>query len=203
MALISSHIQTLIFDLDGTLYDKKGLAFRMVCRLWWCLPLLAAERRARTRMKNCHFDSREQFYEAFFATMSKGHLWGTQTAHTWYDKVYMPTMIKIIGEYHKPSAKVLKIIDDGQQKGLTMAVFSDYGCVEEKLRAIDIDSKCFALCVDAPSLGALKPEKTIVLDLLKQLNADPRTTLFIGDRDDKDGEAARVVGAHFMHILNL
>ena len=109
----------------------------------------------------------------------------------------------LIGEYHKPSAKVLKIIDDGQQKGLTMAVFSDYGCVEEKLRAIGIDSKCFALCVDAPSLGALKPEKTIVLDLLKQLNADPRTTLFIGDRDDKDGEAARVVGAHFMHILNL
>ena len=40
-------VQNVVLDLDGTLYDKTGLARRMVRRLWWCLPLLAAERLAQ------------------------------------------------------------------------------------------------------------------------------------------------------------
>ena len=157
---------------------------------------------ARKRLANRRFASQEQFYEAFFAVMAKGHWWGPKVACKWYDEVYMPTMVKLIGRYHKPSDKVLKVLQEGQQKGLVMAVFSDYGCVEEKLHAIGIDLTNFKLCIDAPFLGALKPEKTIVQDLLKQLNAEPQTTLFVGDRDDKDGESARTVGAQFMHVTN-
>ena len=52
-------IETVIFDLDGTLYDKTGLAKRVVKKLWWCLPLLAAERLARRNAHYVQFASEE------------------------------------------------------------------------------------------------------------------------------------------------
>lgn len=197
---IPEHIQTIIFDLDGTLYCNKGLAKQMVYRLWWCLPLLAAERRTRKRLENCRFASQEEFYEAYFAAMAKGHWWSAKIAHRWYEQVYMPTMIELIEIYCYPSFEVLNIVVLGLKRGLTMAVFSDYGCIKEKMETLGINEGCFRCCIDAPSLGGLKPEKSLIEDLLKILNAKPETTLFIGDRDDKDGEAARRVGAMYMRV---
>ena len=34
--------------------------------------------------------------------------------------------------------------------------------------------------------------------VMELLQAHPETTLFVGDRDEKDGESARSVGAHFL-----
>ena len=36
--------------------------------------------------------------------------------------------------------------------------------------------------------------------LMDRLKADPATTLFVGDRDDKDGASARIVGADFLLV---
>ena len=45
-------LKAVIFDLDGTLYDKHGLAHRLIvwaaCR--GCLGLLGRERKARLRL---------------------------------------------------------------------------------------------------------------------------------------------------------
>ena len=64
-------VRSVVLDLDGTLYDKKGLARRMVRRLWWCLPLLAAERLARRNMHYVQYASEDEFFGAFFAYMSR------------------------------------------------------------------------------------------------------------------------------------
>ena len=81
-----------------------------------------------------------------------------------------------------------------------MAVYSDYGCVREKLEALHIDASQFEVLVDAPSLGLLKPSAKAAQRVLEMLNAKPETTLFVGDRDEKDGESARAVGAKFFLI---
>ncbi len=195
-------VQTVVFDLDGTLYDKRGLAGRIVSRLWWCMPMLAAERLARRAMKNKMYDSAEAFYEAFFEQMAKGHYWTGKIADKWYNKVYLPTMVRAIHRYHHPREEVMAIVREGQRRGLTMAIYSDYGCVEDKLHALGIDPELFEVRIDAPATGGLKPAKGSVNKLMKMLGADPKTTLFVGDRDDKDGEAARVVGAKYLKINN-
>ena len=197
---IPDNIRTIIFDLDGTIYDKRGLARRMVRRLWWCLPLLAAERMARRNMHYFQFVTAEEFFMVFFRNMARGHWWGPQIAEKWYFHVYMPAMVRLIHRHHPPRPEMLSLFNECRQQGIRMAIFSDYGCVEEKLEALGIDASLFDLLISAPELGALKPSKPVVEQLMNILHADPATTLFIGDRDDKDGASARAVGARYYII---
>lgn len=197
---IGNNIQTIIFDLDGTLYHKRGLVSRIILRLWWCLPLLISERIARKKIVTCAFDSPELFYEAFFQNMAKGHWWNAQIARKWYHTIYMPTMIRIIAKHQLPNTAVINLLHHAKQKGLVTILFSDYGAVEEKLRAIGIQPNLFSYIIDAPTLGGLKPNKTVIDKLFIKTNTNPKNTLFIGDRIDKDGAAAQAVGAEFSHI---
>jgi len=199
---VLSGVRTVVLDLDGTLYDKSGLASRMVRRLWWCLPMLAAERLARRNMHYVQYASEEEFFDAFFAFMSRGHWWGKRMAATWYNTVYMPAMIRFIGKRHHPRPEVMELVAEAKAQGLQLAIYSDYGCVVEKLEALHIDPKQFDLLVSAPQLGALKPSEPCARRVLELLDAKPETTLFVGDRDDKDGASARAVGAKFLLISN-
>lgn len=193
-------VKTVIFDLDGTLYDKTGLAVRMVRRLWWCLPLLMAERMARRNMHGFQYASCDAFNAAFFATMARGHWWGPDIAQKWYDHVYLPAMVRVLTRHFRPRPEAMELVEACKQKGLQMAIYSDYGCVIEKLEALHIDPKQFDLLVDAPSMGALKPSEACANKVLLMLHAEPETTLFVGDRDDKDGATARAVGAKYWLI---
>ena len=193
-------VQTVVLDLDGTLYNKSGLAHRMVRRLWWCLPVLMSERLARRQAHEVQFASEEEFFDAFFATMSRGHWWSKKTAEKWYHTVYLPTMVRLIARHHKARPEALAILEECKARGLKTAIYSDYGGVEEKLEALGIDKSQFALLISAPELGALKPSEPCARKVLEMLDADPKTTLFVGDRDEKDGASARAVGAKFLLI---
>lgn len=193
-------VQTVVLDLDGTLYDKSGLARRMVRRLFWCLPLLAAERFARRNAHYVQFASEEEFYGFFFATMARGHWWTAGMAATWYNDVFMPAMLRLIRRHHHPRKEVMEIVEEAKKQGLKLAIYSDYGCVVEKLEALGIDPQQFDLLIAAPELGALKPSEPCARRVMEMLGAKPETTLFIGDRDDKDGQSARNVGAKYLII---
>ena len=197
---IGNNIQTIIFDLDGTLYHKRGLVRRMILRLWWCLPLLIAERIARKKIVTYAYETPELFYEAFFQTMARGHWWNAQIARKWYHTIYMPTMVRIIAKHQLPNTAVINTLHLAKHKGCVTILFSDYGAVEEKLQAIGLEPALFSYIIDAPTLGGLKPNKTVIDKLFTTTNTNPKNTLFIGDRVDKDGAAAQAVGAEFWNI---
>ena len=188
--------------MDGTLYDKRGLARRMVRRLWWCLPVLMSERLARRKMHEVQYPYGEEFFARLFAVMSRGHWWGPETAEKWYNRVYMPAMVQMIAKYHHPRLQVMNLVAECKQRGLAVAIYSDYGFVLQKLEALGIEASQFDLIVDAPELGALKPCEACARKVLEMLKAQPETTLFVGDRDDKDGASARSVGARFLLVEN-
>ena len=195
-------VKAVVVDLDGTIYDKTGLAQRIVARLWWCLPLLAAERFARRNAHYVQFASEEEFFGFFFETMARGHWWGPKIAEKWYHYVYLPTMVGLIRRYHHPRKEVLELIREAKAKGLKVAIYSDYGAVVEKLDALGIAPDMFDLLISAPELGALKPSEPCARRVLDMIEATPETTLFIGDREDKDGASAKAVGARFLRIEN-
>lgn len=199
--VIDNTIQTVIFDLDGTLYNKKGLACRMVCHLWRTLPLLIAERKTRETMSDKSFRTKEEFYHYLFSLMAKRSSKTIEQTKAWYNNVYMPTMVRLIAK--QPIRKnIVQLLHECKQKGLQTILLSDYGCAEEKLQALGIPLADFNYITDAPSWGALKPQTSLLIPLLEHCNATPQTTLFVGDRDDKDGASARAIGAQFMHVAH-
>jgi FMN phosphatase YigB (HAD superfamily) len=169
-------VNNVVLDLDGTLYNKQGLARRMLRRLWWSLPLLAVDR------------------------LAHGACWRWVVRTRWYRRIYLPTMVRMISEGCSAREEVLQFISECRRRQIPMAVYSDYAFVPEKLRVLGIDAEQFALLVDSPTLGVRKPSREAVLQLLAMLHAEPATTLFVGDRDDTDGETARLVGARFLKI---
>ena len=169
-------VNNVVLDLDGTLYNKQGLARRMVRRLWWSLPMLAIDR------------------------LAKGACWRWVVRTRWYRRIYLPTMVRMIGEGCLVREEVLHLISECRRRQVPMAVYSDYAFVAEKLRVLGIDAEQFALLIDSPTLGTRKPSKEAAMRLLRMLHAEPETTLFVGDRDDTDGETARLVGARFLKI---
>ena len=197
---INNTIETVIFDLDGTLYKKKGMVFKIIFRLWWCLPLLIAEQKVRKELCQQAFVTQEAFYEAFFSRIAKGSWCTPHMARVWYKTIYLPTMVQVIKWYHKPRKSALLLLNECKERGIKTVLFSDYEFVEDKLKALGIDPSLFTLRTDAPTMGGLKPNKAVIQSLLDRVGANPKTTLFVGDRDDKDGESARAVGAHFLNI---
>lgn len=171
-----NNIKTVIFDLDGTFYDKRGLSKRMVKRLWWCLPLMIIDR------------------------VCKGPLWRWIVRTRWHKEVYLATMTELIRTTCPRREDVVALFEECKAKGLQTAIYSDYASVGEKLTALGIDPQRFDAIFTAPELGGLKPTKACAQQVLNGLGASPETTLFVGDREEKDGEAAKAVGANFLLV---
>ena len=192
--------KAVIFDLDGTLYDKRGL----VRRLMWSqvchgrLFMLGHERAVRKALKGRHFDSEEAFYEAFFARFQH-----PDAARKWYFETYMPDTIAILRRSYHIAPWVAEMLGSLRSDGVKIAVFSDYGCVREKLEALGFDPAWADYLFDAPALGGLKPCRESFEKICHQMGVQPSECLTVGDRDDTDGEGARSVGMPFVKVIDV
>ena len=81
--------------------------------------------------------------------------------------------------------------------GNRFTVFSDYGCVREKLEAIGFDPHWADFLFDAPALGGLKPCRDSFAKICTLLEVRPEECWMIGDRRDTDGLGAAAVGMPF------
>jgi HAD superfamily hydrolase (TIGR01549 family) len=190
--------KAVIFDLDGTLYDKSGLAARLVLsqlrkgNLW----LLKREREVRKALRGHHYESEAAFYKAFFAQFDRQEL-----ARRWYFDTYMPDMVRILRKHYRMSPWVETIIAELRTHGRKVVVFSDYGFVREKLQAIGFNLDWADYLFEAPALGGLKPCKESFEEICREIDVQPSECLMVGDREDTDGDGARSVGMAFEHVV--
>lgn len=204
-------MQAVFFDLDGTLYDKKGLARRIVAdallrgrlsedgswRPFSCLRLLMLERRERRRLAGV--DTGTVGYDTLFAAISRCCAFSVDAVREWYEGWYMKTMVAELKAHYRLDGEVMRQASELKSQGVKLAVLSDYGCVDSKLRALGCSPEFFDALLDAPSLGGFKPASCVFLAACQVLGVNPAECGMFGDRPDTDGGCV-AVGMKFVHI---
>lgn len=190
-----------VFDLDGTLYDKRCLALRIVLSQLTNLRLLKAERAVRRNLAGRDFGSEENFYQCFFERLASLAACSHEHAREWYFGSYMPAMVEVLRRRYHLRDWVSPLLETLHERGVRVAVFSDYPFAAEKLEALRFRASwADAGIFDAPSLGGLKPCRESFLRLSSILGALPEDMTVIGDRADTDAEGARCSGMSFVLI---
>lgn len=193
-------MKLIVFDLDGTLYDKRGLSLRMVLHAPWDVAKMQAERSVRASIKGQWLGDEGSFYRAYYQRIAERLHGSSEQAKYWCENRYMPLMVKMIGRYQPIGKWVVPFIEQCQQKGIKMVVLSDYGFAKEKLQALGLNPSLFDWVVSAPELGGLKPAAELMNRVAEQMGVATEDCLVIGDRDDTDGEMAQRCGAQFYKV---
>lgn len=196
--ILHPNTRVVVFDLDGTLYAKGGMVWRMMLALPCHWRKMLAERQTRKQLRGQWIG--EQFYQKYFDEMGKNGPLSPAQAERWYQDVYMPQMVALIHRHYPLASWVMPFIEACQERDLRLVVLSDYGHTHEKLQALGIDPAQFDWVVSAPELGGLKPAPELMQQVAGKMQVQPSECLVIGDRMDTDGEMAKAVGAAFYWI---
>lgn len=190
----------IVFDLDGTLYNKRGLSLRMVLHAPLDIRKMQAERATRASMKGMWLRDEKHFHDTYFQRLAARMHCSATAAEQWYNQRYMPLMVKMIGKYQPLNEWVLPFIHDCQHTGILLVLLSDYGFAKEKLQALGLSPTLFDWVISAPELGGLKPAPELMRIITERMGVAPQDCLVIGDRDDTDGEMARRTNAQFRKV---
>jgi FMN phosphatase YigB (HAD superfamily) len=190
--------KAVIFDVDGTLYDHARLKRLMLGRI--AAFLLLHPWRAREIAVVRAFRKVQERLSAEGAT---GGLARAQYELAAERTGVPPERVREIVErwMHVEPLSYLRgcrhpglpdFLTRLRDLGIHTAVFSDYPCAA-KVRALGLSFECLADAQD-PEIDRLKPDPRGLVVVARRLGVDVRDCLFVGDRDDKDGECARRAG---------
>ncbi|EQB14472.1 hypothetical protein L288_01635 [Sphingobium quisquiliarum P25] len=183
----------IVFDMDGTLYDQRSLRWRMArllmgdairTRSLAAVRTLSAYRRQRETMGS---GMTVDFVSEQYRLAGRCPDAVRATVAEWMERRPLP----LLRRHRTPGVDGL-FAKLGRRRAV--AVFSDYKA-EDKLAALGLSAH---LTVAAEDVGRLKPDPAGLLWLMAQANTTAERTMMIGDRDDRDGEAARRAGVRVL-----
>lgn len=190
-------INAVIFDLDGTVYNKKRLKCFFIWTFKWQLKLLTSLLKARKVAEGKEFENQEFFKAHVLETMVKQSSKSKAICERFIIK-FMKKFVNILEHNYKAEPQIVKAIDYYFSQNIKMACLSDYNFVKERLVALKIDISKFTVLKSSEEFGALKPSPKSFLAVAELLNVAPEKVLVIGDRDDTDGEGARASQMQFV-----
>ena len=192
--------KALVFDLDGTLYEPRHFALRLIFSDPLHIGMLAAERKCRKKLRERHFDKASDYYDALFLMMAGGSAEKAGKCREWFYGSYMPSQVRIIREKFGPRPQLKELLTALHAEGIRTAVLSDYCFTTEKLAAIGLSEADFDAVWESPQFGGLKPRREVFTGARKALGTTPEETAMVGDRADTDGGAVQA-GLGFFHIV--
>ncbi|WP_027532928.1 HAD family hydrolase [Bradyrhizobium sp. WSM3983] len=190
-------LRLVAFDVDGTLYNRRAMRLRMLVEMIR-YAILACNlttpnvlRIYRELRENMADQNVECFNEVLIC----------RTAER--TRVASETIRAIIAEWteRRPLAHirasryahVVELFAALKRHGKTIGIFSDYPAVE-KLKGMDLSADFIVAASDA-NVGILKPNPRGLKVLIEMAGVTPSETILIGDRKERDGEAALRAGA--------
>jgi HAD superfamily hydrolase (TIGR01549 family) len=219
-------IRLVVFDVDGTLYNQQAMRLRILRDL---AGYSIASRSLET-------PTTLHLYRKLRETMGEHEVDafdGELVARTAQEAGVEESKVQsIVREWieQRPLAhiracrypNVVELFAALKRRNKIVGIFSDYPAAE-KLRAMELSADIIVSAVDK-NVGILKPHPRGLVVLMSAAGVGPEATILIGDRAERDGEAARRAGAaslirsnrpikgwscfanygdpHFSHLLN-
>jgi HAD superfamily hydrolase (TIGR01549 family) len=194
-------IRLVVFDVDGTLYDQRPLRRRMQ---------LALLRHCLIRPRELPLLRTLQVFRRLREELAEGG--GGEISRLQYERPaallgLSPEIVQLAVEtwmherplVHLAAARfpgVDQMFEALRLSGRKAAIFSDYPA-EAKMRALGLTADFHVAATD-PDVQRLKPHPLGLQRVLERAGASPETCLYIGDRDERDGECARRLGVHYL-----
>lgn len=189
-----SAVDAVIFDVDGTLFDhvslRRPMLIKMLAHLvtgrlsWRDIHTVRVFRRERERMALEEADNIGVLQLTRVASMTRAsrHEVEALVSRWMYDEP-----LAFVTRHAFPDAR--RFVATLSTRGIRTGVFSDYPA-GGKLHALGI-SVDVVRDATAEDVGRLKPHPEGFTRVCQLLQTRPHRCLIIGDRDDRDGEAAR------------
>ena len=191
----------LIFDLDGTLYRQFPVRVCMFLRLLSHYALrpkrvreLLLLRKYRQLREKRFSVEREDFGRiqmeeaARLCGLTPDKAYGVITS--WM--IHKPlTLIKIFRR-----RRLIDAIKAYKKTGTMIIVYSDYP-VREKLCALNLQPD-YSYWSGDDVIRCMKPDSSGLSRVIAMLGLEGKNILYVGDRDDKDGECARNAGVEYV-----
>ncbi|WP_162055636.1 HAD family hydrolase [Pontibacter pamirensis] len=190
---IPDKTKVVIFDVDGTLYHQPKLRKRML------RALLAYYALRPWRVKEVlilhHFRAeREKRSGSACSSLEDGqYAWCAQKGNYPLDKVRQVVgywMFRFPNQYLQACLYpgISTLFDTLRNHNIKIAIYSDYKA-HDKLKAMNLQADLVVSSTD-PEVDRLKPDPKGLLYITGKLQVDPSECLFIGDRQELDGESA-------------
>lgn len=194
----------IIFDLDGTLYDRRCFSMFMALHsIVSANPLLSLRARVlHNKFKGTDLKQQEAWERAYFRLLAAKSGQSAMFVEQWYRKWNCQLLEKILRRHYKLRPGVNQALQELKNAGISLALLSDYPNVEGRMQALGLDRESFSFVASTIDFGAQKPAPRPFHEIAERLGFSSKEILVVGDKTDADGLGAERSGKDFFLLKN-
>lgn len=193
-------IAGVVFDLDGTLYDKRPVERYVATRMLLTLPRLLKYTKVRQSLAGADYGSGEAIARETLARLASGAA-AQESWRRWIVERYEPLVLRAVARVGQAQPGVGELLARLRGAGLRLGMVSDYRGADDRLRAIGIDPSVFHFRLVTEELGAMKPAARIASLTLEGMGLPGSRMLMVGDRAFADERFAEACAMGFLGVL--
>ncbi|MCY1055355.1 HAD family hydrolase [Nannocystis sp. SCPEA4] len=193
-------IAGVVFDLDGTLYDKRPVERWVLARMLPSLPRLLRYTKVRTSLAGVDFDDAGALAQETLQRLA-GDARGQETWRRWIAERYEPQVLRAVARAGRAYPGVADLLLRLRGGGLRLGLVSDYRGAHDRLRALGIDPGLFHFSLVTEEHGAMKPAARMAARTLAGMELPGERMVMVGDRAFADQRFAETCGMRFFGVL--
>jgi len=199
MDQVAGELRGVVFDLDGTLYDKRALEWYMLRSMPLALLRLLKYTRVRSGLAGHDFGDGPAIARETLARLSRDPD-AQQRWQRWIAEHYEPRLLRGLHEASALYPGVPALLARLRARGIRLGLVSDYRGVPARLAALGLATEAFDFVLVTEELGAMKPSSRMVEAMLAGMGLLASAMVMVGDRAFADQRFAEAAGMRFLGV---